>query len=332
LAKLIEIPEWDHRDGGLPAFVRARPQAASEVMDAVLGGLGLAGTALRPLLPLGDRIAAQRLAAMNDPYRAEILALPQIMGRPGAVAFSLSYEFACTARVFETGGVPRLLRVLDWPFDGLGARVEVVRLSGPAGDWVTATWPGVMGVLHGAAPGRFAVALNQAPEPQTGFGRAADWLNAKRRFLRQNGIAPQHLLRQVFENAPDYATARQLLTGIPVAVPVIFTLAGTEPGEACVIERIETRSANPAEGPPVAANHFSTELGGNRRWRQRGIDSIGRHRAACALDTAPSVDQLAPPILNSLTRLALTLDATGHLSVAGYEGHTQVTLPRVAAA
>ncbi|HUS54893.1 MAG TPA: hypothetical protein VMY41_12950 [Thermohalobaculum sp.] len=41
--------------------------------------------------------------------------------------------------------------------------------------------------------------------------------------------------------------------------------------------------------------------------------------------SAPSVDRLEPPILNALTRLALTLDATGHLSVAGYEGETQVT-------
>ncbi len=211
----VEIPEWDYRDGGLPAFVRARREAAAEVMEAVLDGFGLAGVALRPLLPLGDRIAARRLAAMDDPYRDEILALSAVLDRPGAVAFSLSYEFACTARVFETGGAPRLLRVLDWPFHGLGARVEVVHLSGPAGGWVTATWPGAMGALHGAAPGRFAVALNQAPERQTGFGpirfgRAIDWLVSKRRFLRQTGLPPPHLLRQVLEQAPDYRAARRL--------------------------------------------------------------------------------------------------------------------------
>ena len=159
----VEIPEWDYRDGGLPAFVRARRQAAVGVMEAVLDGLGLAGIVLRPFLPLGDRIVARRLAAMGDPYREEILALPQVLNRPGAVAFSLSYEWGCTTRVFETGGVPQLFRTLDWPFHGLGARIEVVHLSGPAGRWVTATWPGVMGALHGAAPGRFSIALNQAP-------------------------------------------------------------------------------------------------------------------------------------------------------------------------
>ena len=324
----VEIPEWDYRDGGLPAFVRDRRRAAAELMDAVLGGLGLAGMALRPLLPLGDRIAARRLAAMDDPYREEILALPRLLGRPGAVAFSLSYEWGCTARVFENGGVPQLFRILDWPFHGLGARIEVVRLSGPAGDWVTATWPGVMGALHGAAPGRFAIALNQAPERQTGFGRAVDWLASKRRFLGQTGLPPQHLLRQVFEQAPDYRTARRMLAETPVAVPVIFILAGAKPGEACVIERVETDAASPTEGPPVAANHFTTTQGAGR-WRSRGQDSTGRHRAACALDAAPPVDRLEAPILNPLTRLALTLDASGRLSVAGYEGVTRVTQPRI---
>ena len=334
MSKLTEIPEWDHRDGGLPAFARARREAASGLMDAVLHGLGPAGTALRPLLPLGDRISARRLAAMADPYRDEILALPALLGRPGPAAFSLSYEFGCTARVFETGGAPQLFRVLDWPFHGLGARIEVVHLSGPAGDWVTATWPGVMGALHGAAPSRFAIALNQAPERQTGFGRirfgrAADWLTSKHRFLNQTGLPPQHLLRQVFEQAPDYRTALQMLTETPVAVPVIYTLAGTRPGEACVIERLETAATKPSE--PIATNHFTTTLGAGR-WRSRGHDSPGRHRAACALATAPPVDRLQPPILNPLTRLALTLDATGHLSVAGYEGATRVTQPRHAAA
>jgi hypothetical protein len=348
MADLAVIPEWDHRADGLPAYVRARRQAANGVMEAVLDGLGFAGMALRPMLPLGDRIAARRLAAMDDPYRDEILALPAVLDRPGAVAFSLSYEWGCTTRVFENGGIPQLFRILDWPFHGLGARIEVVRLSGPAGldwpfhglgarievvrlsgpagDWVTATWPGVMGALHGTAPGRFAIALNQAPERQTGFGRPIDWLTSKRRFLRQTGLPPQHLLRQVFEQAPDYATAREMLTETRVAVPVIYTLAGANPGEACVIERTETAAASPTEGPPIAANHFTTPLR-NGRWRARGRDSLGRHCAASTLEAAPPVDRLEEPLLNELTRLALTMDATGRLSVTGYEGLAQVTLP-----
>jgi len=326
VSRLPEIPVHDFRTGGLPAFAEARRAEAIALMEAVLGGFGPVGRALRPLLPLGDRIAARRLAAAGDPYHAEILALRQVLGRAGPVAFSLSYEWGCTTRIFETGAAPVLFRTLDWPFHGLGARVEVVHLSGPAGDWVTATWPGLMGVLHGAAPGRFAIAMNQAPERQTGLGRAADWAASKRRFLRGKGWLPAHLLRRVFETAPDYAAARETLAGTPVAMPVIFTLAGARPGEGCVIERTETGAESPAGGPAVAANHFTTRLGGGR-WRMRGDDSAGRHRAAVALDAPPAVDRLVPPILNPLTRLALTLDARGSLAVAGYEGPVRVTEP-----
>jgi hypothetical protein len=322
-----EIPVWDHRAGGLAAFAAARRKAAAELMDTVLGGFGIAGAALRPLLPLADSIAARRLAAMNDPYRAEILALKGLLARSGPVAFSLSYEWGCTTRIIESGAPPQLFRTLDWPFHGLGRLIEVVHLSGPAGNWTTATWPGVMGVLHGAAPGRFAAALNQAPERQTGFGRAADWVASKRRFLRQTGIAPAHLLRRVFETAPDYAAARKMLSDTPVAVPVIFTLAGTEAGASCVIERTEEGSASPDFSVAVAANHFTTSLGAGA-WRSRGHDSAGRHRAACVLTDAPPVDRLDPPILNPLTRLAVVADSNGNLSVAGYEGERIVTAPR----
>ena len=140
-------------------------------------------------------------------------------------------------------------------------------------------------------------------------------------------MAPPHLLRRVFEHAPDYATARSMLAETPVAVPVIFTLAGTRPGEACVIERVEGAAAHAEGGPAVAANHFVTPLGAGVRWRPRGEDSHGRHRAACVLAESPGVDRLAEPVLNRFTRLALVLDATGALSVAGYDGLRRVTAP-----
>ena len=292
-------------------------------MDAVLDGLGIGGYALRPFLPLGDRIAARHLARIADPYRDEILALPGLLGRPGAVAFNLSYEWGCTSRAFAADGPPVLLRVLDWPFHGIGRLIEVVRLSGPAGDWITATWPGVMGVLHGAAPGRFAIALNQAPERCSRAGRIPAWIASKRRFLRQPGLPPAHLLRQVFETAPDYVAAQRMLSEAPIAAPVIFTLAGMHPDQTCTIERTED-AARVTEA--AATNHFTSELG-RGAWRPRGTDSPGRRAAAVALAEAPEVDALDPPILNDLTRLALTMDATGRLEVAGYEGAERVTEP-----
>ncbi|MEM9059442.1 MAG: hypothetical protein AAGD13_03190 [Pseudomonadota bacterium] len=290
-------------------------------MRTVIGGMGFAGRVLPVFLPQADRIADRRLIAMGDPYRTEILSIRDALGRPGPVAFNLSYEFGCTARAFDADGAPVLFRTLDWPFEGLGGLVEIVKLRGTAGDWITATWPGVVGCLHGSAPGRFAIALNQAPERRSGWGRAGDWIASKRQVFRATGLPPPHLLRQVFETAPDFDAARTMLSETPVAAPVIYTLAGTRPGEACTIERTEKGVALTDE--PAAANHFEALTNG--RWRARGYDSEGRRAALLRAGSVPALDALDPPVFNPLTRLAMKVSADGALSVAGYDGDRRVT-------
>lgn len=324
---LPEIPVRDHRADGLLGHALARIDTARALLETVLGGMGPGGRLLRAGLRPADRLAERWLRRMGDPYLDEILAAARALGRPGGVAFALSYEFGCTARAFERGGdgAPTLFRTLDWPFRGLGDRVEVVRLAGPAGEWVTATWPGVLGALHGAAAGRFAAALNQAPERRTGVGRPADWTLSKLRLLRWPGLPPAHLLRRVFETAPDYAAALATLRDAPVTTPAIFTLAGTRPGETAVIERTERAAA--VSSRPVAANHFEA-VASRARWRPRGVDSHGRAAQIAALGSPPPVEAIAPPMLNALTRLALALDGTGALAVAGYEGERRVTRAR----
>lgn len=318
---LPKIPVHDHRVAGMLSYQRDASERAGRVMDTVLAGMGRTGKVGRLFLPLADRMADNRLTMMMDPYQGEIHAIRRWVDRPGPIAFNLSYEFGCTARAFD-GAQPVLFRTLDWPFQGIGAMVEIVLLPGEAGDWITATWPGVVGCLQGAAPGRFAAALNQAPERVKG-GRARSWLTAKRRVLKGAGIAPAHLLRQVFETAPDYATAVETLMRTPVAVPVIFTIAGTEKGEVCTIERTETNWA--LATAPAAANHFVTELGHTSPWRARGYDSPGRRDAILADPNPPRHDALTAPVLNPLTRLAVTVSAAGDITVTGYEGADQVT-------
>lgn len=320
---LPSIPIHDHRADGMFGYIHESLDRAERVMDTVLDGFGQAGRLGRVLLPVADRIADRRLTIMMDPYQTEIRAVQRMMGRPGPIAFSLSYEFGCTARAFDGDEMPVLFRTLDWPFNGIGELVEIVVLPGDAGDWITATWPGVVGCLQGAAPGRFAAAINQAPERLSRAGRTASWLASKRILMRQSGILPAHLLRQVFETAPDYETARQMLAQTPVAAPVIFTLTGTVPGEACTIERTEKNWA--ITEVPAAANHFTSELSTTASWRSRGEDSEGRRAAILAADVAPALDDLAPPVLNTLTRLAVTATAEGGLAVAGYEGDRRVT-------
>ncbi len=320
MSGLPEIPVRDYRHGGLLAYAADHREKAVLLMETVIRGMGVPGRLARRLLPAADRVAARQLARMGDPYRAEIMQLPRLLGRPGPVAFALSYEFGCTAKAFPGG---RLFRTLDWPFLGLGELVEIVRLPGQAGDWVTATWPGVMGTLHGAAPGRFCASLNQAPERTTPMGRPVNWLWGKWRVAGSRGLPPPHLLRHVLETAPDYAAARRVLTETPVAAPVIFTLAG--PDAACVIERTETRATVRSE-PSVAANHFE-DAPEAAIWRPRGHDSHGRAAQAKSLEAPPGVAGLEPPILNPLTRLAVSMDMAGRLEVAGYEGARRVTEP-----
>ncbi|MEM9138973.1 MAG: hypothetical protein AAGB15_04025 [Pseudomonadota bacterium] len=317
---LIQIPVHDYRDGSMLDYVRDRADQARNLMETVISGLGLPGRLGRPLLGQGDRLADSRLLAMSDPYRSEIHEIRRILGRPGPILFSLSYEFGCTARGFGDGA---LFRTLDWPFKGLGELIEIVRLPGEAGDWVSATWPGVVGCLQGTAPGRFAAALNQAPERRAWGARPGSWIAGKRRFLKAQGLPPPHLLRQVFEKAPDFEAARNMLSDTPVAAPVIYTLTGPNPGEACVIER--TENAHAITDTPAAANHFASEVQGPHRWRPRGYDSEGRRSAAIGLDRPPPVDALEPPILNQLTRLAVLLRPEGDLTVVGYDGTRPVT-------
>ncbi|MEM7178826.1 MAG: hypothetical protein AAF503_14105 [Pseudomonadota bacterium] len=334
---LARIPVRDYRAGGLLAYALDHARAADHLMETVLTGLGPAGRAIRPLLPLADRVARRRLEAMHDPYRTEILSIRAALGRPGPVAFNLSYEFACTARVFADADDPVLFRTLDWPFHGLGDLVEIVRLPGAHGDWITATWPGLTGVLQGCAPGRFAIVLNQAPERRAWLGRPGAWIGSKSRFMRATGLPPAHLLRRVMEEAADFDTAADMLTTTPVAAPVIYTMAGpgagpgTGPGNrACVIERTEGQAATRAH--PVAANHFEEVAEATApRWRPRGYDSAGRHRLAAEMTAPPDLAALPAPILNPHTRLAMTLSTAGALSIAGYEGARRVTEVRTVA-
>lgn len=321
-------PFRDYREKGLQAYCADHADAAGALMDAVLAGLPLGlGRVAKPFLPMADRVSNRWLARASDPYAAEIAANRRAIGRAGPPTFTLSYEWGCTSAIRASEGSPKLLRVLDWPFDGIGERIELVQLSGPAGEWAAATWPGVTGVLQAAAPGRFAAAINQAPERRGNLGKPTDWIASKARLLRQTGWAPAHLLRHVFETAPDYAAAKRRLTEEPICTPVIYTLTGVAPGEACVVERLETRAAIHAPKqatPQSAANHFR-HLDAKGRWRPRGIESDARASTADDLDALPEPDEIQPPILNPLTRLAMTLNASGEVALCGYEGERRAT-------
>jgi hypothetical protein len=181
-------------------------------------------------------------------------------------------------------------------------------------------------VLTGMAPGRFSAALNQAPMRKAVGFYVLDWAVSRRRVWSMPHPTPAHLLRSVFEEATDFAEARERLTRAPISTPAIFSLAGVRPTETIVIERTET-DARVHVGPNVAANHW--EAAG---WRGRSRGQQSGERAAmmhCIMpDLVPDFSWLAPPILNPTTRIVMVSDAAeGRLVAQGFEDMRPATEP-----
>ena len=279
-----------------------------------------------------DALSRRWLARSGNPYLPSIDSLAAEIGRPGGYFLNINHEWGCTTRAGPTpdGRSAQLLRVLDWPYEGLGRQVVAAHLDGPAGPWINLTWPGVAGVIQALAPGRFAAAFNQAPLRRITGLLPLDWAAARRRWWRHDGLPPAHLLRRAFETCGSYAEAKALLSSAPLALPAIFVLAGCAPEEGCVIERLETAARVQearSHGATCAANHFTAFPG---RWDARGAESRAR-AAALAAWRGPegepkggaATDELAflkPPVLNPTTRLALVAEAAGgRLSVLGLE-------------
>lgn len=269
-----------------------------------------------PVLAFMDRRSKAWLARNETPYRAEIDAIAAIPGVAGAHGLNLSTEWACTSATADG----RLIRILDWPIHGLGGAIVVARHQSPAGAWYNVTWPGFVGVLTGMAPGRFAIAYNQAPIRWATGLWPIDWVVERIRLGPRRAIPATHLIRRAFETCRSYAEAFRLLKETPIAYTGLITIAGAG-GEAAVIERAE-ELAYAHEGPGAIPNQW---LNPDWRGHPRGIDSAGR-LAQCRL-LLPGLSHLAHdfswlqyPMLNKLGRLAVIADLkTGDLAVLGME-------------
>lgn len=317
---LGDIPYIDLGSAG-PVELFRREQGRAEALVA-------AGRRSYGALPfaLADRLSRAWLTRTAHPFREEIDAIAAHLGGPGAHLLNMSFEWGCTTGALpDADGVPRLLRVLDWPLDGLGRNVVVARRRTPAGALIDITWPGSTGVITALAPGRFAVAMNQAPRRPRGLGFVGDWVVNRVAMLRSAELPPAHLLRQVCEAAPDFAAARRLLAETPLAVGAIFILAGIRPGETCVIERQESAARlHDGEGA-VAANAW---LGADWPGVPRGRENPQRIAAlaAASRDAGDDFSWLRAPVLNERTRLAVMASAAdGRLSVVGIENEIPAT-------
>lgn len=332
MSALVKIPFIDLRGAFTPLdLVFLRRRQAHALLDAVKTTFGtdssVPGAAL---LKMADLASRRWLEAADNPYLWEIARIAEEVETPGVFAINVCLEWGCTTGVWDSPAGPLMRRVLDWPFPLLGEHLVVLYLTGRAGSYYNITWPGLAGVFHGVAQGRFAAAVNQAPMRRVGAGLAGDWALGKIAVGRNYGLPPGHLLRQVFEIAPDYATAKDLLTKVEIAVPAIFVLAGVNDGEGCVIERTEddARVREMTNGRVCATNHFETPPEGTKDdWRPRPIDSAGKYAHACTLGgEGGNFAWFTAPIANQNSRVAFAArPRAGRLSLVGTAGVRPVT-------
>lgn len=307
---LTTIPIIDARGGGTAHIARAAP---AQLHDLLRGARRLVTS---PLLGLGDRVSRRWLRRNATPYLGEIDAIAALLPGTGAYALNASYEWCCTsgAGADPEGGI-RLVRVLDWAQPGLGRNLVLARQSGPAGDFFNLTWPGFVGAITAMAPGRFALALNQPPMPHSGLTLLGDWALGRGRVWRSSALPPAHLLRLVCESCTGYGEAKQALRETPLCIGALFTLAGTEPGEGCVIERAPDGAAV-REMPAAVANHWDAMA---RRGRPRTKDSPDRQRL---MTTVVEIGQewRIPPIINRFTCVTAVMNpALGRIRAQGWE-------------
>ena len=275
------------------------------------------------------RMTRRWLMRSRSPYLAEIAAIAAALEFPGVWFLNGSYEWGCTA-LARDDGAPWLVRTLDWPFPGLGRHVEVARMAGPAGEFYSVTWPGFVGVLTAMAPGRFAASVNQAPL----------WRRTRHPWLRPYDMAANAVddlvaaahpagpaaARRCSRPAPTFGARGALLETTPIARPVIYTLAGCEAGERCVIERTEGRLHHAHRGHRRGERLARAAHGRGRRAsaatscspaaiarRAPTAETGARRSPRGTRRSAGSFAWVVPPVLNRFTRIAVEMCAAqGH--------------------
>jgi len=314
-----KIPVHDIGDAPLAVLADLEPERLTKILAS--GRRHLGALPLRFL----DKRSEKWAGRTGNPFLHEVRAVTT--GRPQGLWFmNFCYEWGCTtgAATPEGKSAPLLRRTLDWPFDEIGRNMVLVRQEGPKGPNLYPTWPGYLGAISGMAPGRFAIMINQAPMARKTGILPFDWVAARIATGRSMALPPAHLLRIVFETCADFDEAVDKLTHTPIALPVIFTIAGTEPGQTLTIER-QRNAARIDRESAVAANHWRLY---DEPARARGRTSPERaaHMVQSWNDDGMGFGWLSPPVLNKDTRLAIECDmATGTMHVLGCERDGIVT-------
>lgn len=197
----------------------------------------------------------------QGPYLQEINAWARALDlSPGAVTMlNCLYELSqlrvgspasrllgCTAGVrwLDHLGVVHA-RTLDWPLTHLGNATRLFRFRCGPREFISVGILGYLGVLSGMVPQRYSATINWAPPSS----------------LPSFNRGPASVLRQTLEECESYAEAVERLTHTPLSASVFYTVAGVEPGQACVIERTRFKAVvhQAGQGVITQANHHVAE-------------------------------------------------------------------------
>jgi hypothetical protein len=202
----------------------------------------------RPFLRESDALAE----AMNSPkVDKKTMALLQR-------GYTLSHLAGCTAAVYHHLDLGMLhIRCLDWDMSPkeIAAATRIFEFKkGEEIVFRAVGIAGMVGVLSGVKPGKFSVTIN--------------WASSKDAWLPWLKPEPTLRLRDVFERCETYDGAVAALSRRELSTPVFFTVCGSKPGQACVIEvahkgllnqEINKREFNFAEGFLVQTNHYDED-------------------------------------------------------------------------
>jgi len=152
---------------------------------------------------------------------------------------------ACTAFAVDTPAGPIHGHCLDWEFaaDVLRAHAALFRFRMRSGEFVSAGWPGFIGVFVGLAHGRFAVSVNGV------------WSSE----ARCHGAPLAWVLRQALATVVSFDELVSFLTECQLTCDCLLLVTGVRQGDMAVIERTPRRAAvrRGTDGMLLVTNHFA---------------------------------------------------------------------------
>lgn len=154
--------------------------------------------------------------------------------------------FGCTAGITWIKGLGNIhLRNMDYDAVGLGNATRIFIFKQGKRKFITVGMLGLVGVLSGMLPKKYAVTINYAPTTE---------------MPTFSGYEPLMLLREVFESCDSYEEAVAELKNSRLSTGVFYVVSGSKKGQACVIERTKrTSSIRKIKDNVLAqANHFNS--------------------------------------------------------------------------